>query len=667
MKFSPRAMSLSSSPFYASVTVILSLGLFMAVFWAFNEYQAYTESIENIRNSYSTRYRDRVREECEKTAAYLEQRRAQAGSDLAKKLQTEVLERMGSITFGRKGEVFAFRYDGTIISHKNKQFIGRLIQDIGGEDGFGEKMWNIAVSDEAQGFILYTDQPDSAEGKKEKKLAFVRSYPSWDWVLVASMAMDEMERAIENERKTYLEITLKNTTLFVTLFVFAVAILLMFAYSYSLRIKHEISLFTDFFRRAVDEKIAIEKTRFTFKEFEDLANLVNQMVEDMLQKELLIRRDELRLDTLLQLGMMDEQGIQEKYDFILHRIVEITGSDGGYLAIVNDAQSHLYMYSYYDTTEDDEAIQHMKGVPCSIEQFGIVSEAVSSGKPVVDNKLKGDEKYRLPYTRPCSKRLDIPIVSGGKVVVVAGVFSNNRYYDTSDIRQTTMLLEGVWLHVTKLCAEEEMARLERQIIAVSEEERSTIGRDLHDDLGSHLSGIELLCMVLQKKLSKENIKRAEELEAIRNLIREAIEITRRLAQGLYPVHVVEHGFASAVEELKVEVENLFQVECVVDCDVIEENIDGSVAIHLYYICREAVFNAARHGLPTRISITLRTRSEGLILEVEDDGRGFSMEKSKTGIGLHTMKYRAKAIGAALYVQSEVGGGTRIVIEGDNQL
>ena len=73
-----------------------------------------------------------------------------------------------------------------------------------------------------------------------------------------------------------------------------------------------------------------------------------------------------------------------------------------------------------------------------------------------------------------------------------------------------------------------MARLERQIIAVSEEERSTIGRDLHDDLGSHLSGVELLCMVLQRKLAKDTPEKAEELDAIRNLIREAIEITRNL-------------------------------------------------------------------------------------------------------------------------------------------
>ena len=89
------------------------------------------------------------------------------------------------------------------------------------------------------------------------------------------------------------------------------------------------------------------------------------------------------------------------------------------------------------------------------------------------------------------RHLDVPIFYDGRIVVVAGVSNNTENYDNSDIRQMTMLLEGMWLHVLHKCAEEELARLERQIIAVSEEERSRIGRDLHDDLGSHLTGVEL--------------------------------------------------------------------------------------------------------------------------------------------------------------------------------
>ena len=806
MKITPRRISLSSAPFYASLTVIVFLGVFMAIFWAFNEYEAYTESIENIRQSYQERYRERVSEELDKVFDFIEYRRSQSDQqieteirdrvqsaysiashmytrhkdeiskealkdmvvevlrpirwnngtgyyfaggvdnnivdlysddpfyesksilnpelaevrqkildisaivkekgagiyrynwtkpeyvgriypkisfvkyfkpfdwyigagiyldDHEKALQDDILERIRNIRFGRDGEIFGFRVDGTIICHRDERFIGRSVMNFDNDSGYGEKMLQKGTSKDGEGFIIYTEKQENQDDRQYPKLAYLKSYKSWGWIFAAAMRMDEMEQAIENERKTYLAITLKNTTLFIALFIIAVFIMLLVAYFYSLRIKQGISLFTNFFRKAADEKIRIDDTQLAFTEFEDLGYLANQMVDDRIQKELLLRRDELRLDTLLQLGMMEERCFQDKYDFILERIVRITRSEAGYLALVNDAQTHLNLYSYFDNSGlSDKGFDKSIGISRPLDQAGLAGAAVLEGRAVVNNSPQEEEGIPFPYQEKVDRHLDVPIFNSGKVVIVAGVYSNSSDYDTSDVRQITMLLEGLWLHVLKICAEEEMARLERQIIAVSEEERSTIGRDLHDDLGSHLSGVELLCMVLQKKLNQDDPARAEELEAIRNLIREAIEITRRLAQGLYPVHVVEHGLVSSIEELKVEIENLFDTECVLDFDVHNEEMDSSVAIHLYYITREAVFNAARHGRPKNIEVQLRSRKSKLSLEIIDDGCGFSEDTTQLGIGLHTMKYRAKAIGAALVVQSYLNQGTRIVLEGE---
>ncbi len=805
MKLVQRKISLSSSPFYASAAVILALGIFMAIFWAFNEYEAYNESIENIRQSYNARYRERVKEEIDKVIGFVEYRRAQAElrieneirdrvqsaysiashmysrhkdelpvtelkglvvevlrpirwsnnrgyyfaggvengivdlfaddpffegkqsdspglervselirdisgiiqdkgagtyryswtkpesvgnahpkmsfvkyfkpfdwyigagiylDDFEESLQNDVLERIRNIRFGRDGEIIGFRKDGTIICHQDQRFIGRSINDFGNEQDFnyGQEMWKKGVSPEAQGFVSYFIKASSGENKTSPKLGFVKAYKDWDWVFVAAMSMDEMEEAIEKERKTYLRINFENITLFITLFIIAVSLMLLFAYFYSLRIKQGISLFTNFFRKAADEKIRIDNKHLAFTEFEDLGYLANQMVDDRIQKEMLIRRDELRLDTLLQLGMMEDRCFQDKYDFVLERIVRITRSEGGYLALVNDAQTHINLYSYYEvypiSTKHQDAV---RGISRPLEHAGLPGTAALQGDAIAVNttQLSGDQSY--PYSARVFRHLDVPIFNGGKVVVVAGVYNNPNAYDNSDSRQITMLIEGLWLHVLKMCAEEEMAKLERQIIAVSEEERSTIGRDLHDDLGSHLSGVELLCMVLQKKLEKDTPDKAEELDAIRNLIREAIEITRRLAQGLYPVHVVEHGIESSCEELKIEVENLFDLQCILDVNINGLQIDGSTSIHLYYIIREAVFNAARHGRPQNIEIHLLSEDNQLKLVVEDDGCGFSEDTTQYGIGLHTMKYRAKAIGAALSVDSRLKEGTQITL------
>lgn len=809
MRILPRKISLSSSPFYASTAVIFFLGVFMAIFWAFNEYAAYSESIENINQSFRGRYRDRVEEEVDKVINFVEYRRSQANQriegeirdrvqsaysiashmysrhkdemsllnlknlvvevlrpirwsngrgyyiagnvsngvldlyaddpyyegkssfaprmqdvrekieriveiikdkgagiyrydwskpgsvghvypkmtfvkyfkpfdwyigagiyldDLERDLQEDILERIQNIRFGQDGEIIGFRFDGTIICHRNERFVGRSIKDFGkpGEQGYGDEMWRRGLSGAAEGVVNYSEATGKDKEKLGRKLAYVKAYKDWNWVFVAATSMEDMDQAIENERRTYLRIAFKNTVLFIVLFVFAVFLLLLTAYFFSLRIKQGISLFTDFFRKAADEKIRIDDAHLAFTEFEDLGYLANQMVDDRLQKEMLIRRDELRLDTLLQIGSMENECFQDKYDFVLERIVRITRSEGGYLALVNNVQTHVNLYSYCELSSSPRVAAGMEktvGISRPLVQAGLPGEAVQRGEAVVDNHPSEAKTHFFPYPEKVQRHLDVPIYNDGQIVLVAGVCNNSNEYDTSDIRQITMLLEGLWLHVLRMCSEEEMARLERQIIAVSEEERSTIGRDLHDDLGSHLSGVMLLCKVLQKKLATDAPDRVEELNAIRNLIREAIDITRRLAQGLYPVHVIEHGIDSALDELKIEVEKLFEVDCrlVVEKDL--RDFDKSIAIHLYYITREAVFNAARHGNPDNIKVELISNERKLSLTVEDDGCGFSEDSTQQGIGLHTMKYRAKAIGARLSVQTEPGKGTRIELQG----
>jgi signal transduction histidine kinase len=222
----------------------------------------------------------------------------------------------------------------------------------------------------------------------------------------------------------------------------------------------------------------------------------------------------------------------------------------------------------------------------------------------------------------------------------------------------------MWLHVLRQCSEEELARLERQIIAVSEEERSNIGRNLHDDLGSHLTGVELLSKALEQQLSVEAPERSEQLGTIRGLIKDAIEKTRRLSQGLYPVHVIEYGLESAIEELVVEVEKIFKVNFDLSWEGKGELLGKNTATHLHYIIREAVFNAARHGKPDNIGVYVQVQKGSFSVRIVDDGKGLGAIPAATGLGFHTMKYRAKAIGAVLVISSDKTGGTLVTVTGE---
>ena len=574
-------------------------------------------------------------------------------------LQEEILGSIQNMRFSKDGHILCLTTDGTILSHPRNELIGRAITSMINREGdhYGEKILRNGLQSTDGGYLLYRKK---VKKTTQQRLSFSKSYPDWNWILVVDISMDAMAQAIESETRSHTRSSIKNGAIFLGLLGIAVLFLLSMAYFHSRKIKNDIKLFTDFFRKAAHTQLKIANDDSTFAEFEDLASLANTMVDDIVQKEHLLHRDELRLDTLLQLSEMEDYSIKDKYHFVLYRITRITDSDRGYLALVNRAGTHCTLCAQIDFQTGDTS---MESSPFLLDDNSLVGNCVLTGKGIFHNTEEDLTGHGFPYQGTVQRRIDTPVTDHNSIVLVAGVCNSSREYDNGDLRQMTMLLEGMWLHVQKTCSEKEMARLERQVIAVGEEERSKIGRDLHDDLGSHLSGIELLSTVLQKKLKKDAPEQAEQLAIIRNLIREAIEKTRRLSHGLYPVHIIEHGLEAAIEELCAEIKELYSLPCTLQFAGDVEPLSSSITPHIYYIIREALFNAAKHAKANTIQIILRRRNNTLLVTIHDDGQGMAETEKKKGLGLHTMHYRAKAIGATLTISPGTGGGTTIRLQG----
>ncbi len=582
--------------------------------------------------------------------------------DLEGNLQDDVLERISRIRFGSDGDLIGFRDDGTIIFSSDERQVGRSIRDLLDHDGFryGEEMLKMGSLPAQQGYVQYVTPTKNANAAHlHQRLSYVRAYPEWGWILSAGMFMDEMENAIADETITYRSIAFRNVYMFIGMFIVAVFFMLLFAYVYSKKIERGITLFTDFFREAADEKVKIKIDELTFSEFETIGSLANQMVDDRIEKEMILRRNELRLDTLLQLGMMEQENLQDKYDFTLQRVVQITGSDEGYLALVNNNQSYLTICSRVKDSEGSGGRASHRPLTYRVEEAGMAGNAVLKNEPVMHNVSV--EENSFPYHHRVKNHLDVPVHDGDKLVLVGGVCNKTGPYDTADIRQVSMLLEGLWLHVVKTCSEKELANLERQVIAISQKERNRIGQDLHDGLCSHLTGIELLAKALQQKLEARSAVEAVQLGIIRDLIREGVEKAGQLARGLYPVHVIEQGLEAAIEELVAEIQSSYRVKCHLLFELPPAWVDTTVQTHIYYILREAAFNAVKHGKPRALEISLTMSGSRFAIRVHDDGIGFQESSTRKGMGLHTMKYRAKAIGAELVIDSSAQSGTTVTI------
>jgi PAS domain S-box-containing protein len=204
----------------------------------------------------------------------------------------------------------------------------------------------------------------------------------------------------------------------------------------------------------------------------------------------------------------------------------------------------------------------------------------------------------------------------------------------------------------------ERKHLEKTILEISAREQRRIGQDLHDGLGQHLTGIAFMSKVQEQKLMEKGMPEAGDATKIVKLVNEAINKTRELARGLLPVVSDAQGLMSALRQWAGEVEDLFAVSCRFQCFTPVLIHDDTVATHLYYVAREAVNNAIKHGHAGQIVIRLAADQRQGALTIQDDGYGISSTVlGNKGMGLHLMDYRARMIGGSLEVQRLPAGGT----------
>jgi signal transduction histidine kinase len=205
---------------------------------------------------------------------------------------------------------------------------------------------------------------------------------------------------------------------------------------------------------------------------------------------------------------------------------------------------------------------------------------------------------------------------------------------------------------------ERSQRLENEIISISEQERQRIGRDLHDGVCQYLAAIRLTASMLKKELEVREAGDAARVGEIVSHLRVAASQVRQLARGLSPVDSDEGGLESALKDLAGSTAKMTGVSCRLVCSGAVPKLPNSTAIHLFRIAQEALSNAVKHGVPKTVVIALEANETGCSLRVTDDGVGLlSPAKHWQGMGLGTMRYRARIIGGSFDILPNSPSGT----------
>jgi PAS domain S-box-containing protein len=191
--------------------------------------------------------------------------------------------------------------------------------------------------------------------------------------------------------------------------------------------------------------------------------------------------------------------------------------------------------------------------------------------------------------------------------------------------------------------------LEQEVIRVTDNERRRISRDLHDSLGQRLSYLGFVAEMHKKELAGKAYDNFQHIDSIIGLVRESVDHTRLIAKGLQPVALDPGGFVEAVREYIKEMKRLLDVKVRLEKkgEIILE--DQFIAEHLFYIVREAISNAARHGACRGvIDVEMNCNDSDLVITVSNRiGKEHPVAGANDGMGLNILQHRAHLIGAVI--------------------
>ena len=198
-------------------------------------------------------------------------------------------------------------------------------------------------------------------------------------------------------------------------------------------------------------------------------------------------------------------------------------------------------------------------------------------------------------------------------------------------------------------------------VALEEEARRRIAREIHDDLGQRLAALGLELRVARRKFPQDG-PQSYELDAVAGSLAELAEDLRRLSHDLHPAVLERSGLVEALRDHCAEVERRHNLPVRLSLQAAGP-FPPDLTLGLYRIAQEALANIVRHAGARSVEVTLRAAGGDAHLAVVDDGAGFdpAVARGAGGLGLASLDERARLLGGRCGVASNPGAGTRIEV------
>jgi signal transduction histidine kinase len=260
----------------------------------------------------------------------------------------------------------------------------------------------------------------------------------------------------------------------------------------------------------------------------------------------------------------------------------------------------------------------------------------------------------------------IPLIHQGETLgyLVLGPRTPNEAFSSSDLRLVDDLAPqvGVAIHAMRLTSD--LQRSREQLVLTREEERRRLRRDLHDGLGPNLASQGLKLAAVQQLLESNPSAAKPLLKQVMEQNNSTVADIRRLVYGLRPPALDELGLVAAIRDHVAGMDGKSTLEIeIIEPDGGLPPLSAAVEVATYRIVLEALTNVIRHAQAKRCTIRFSVSRNGasgtLAIEVEDDGKGISVDH-RAGVGLRSMRERAEELGGSCLIEHGVNRGAHVL-------
>lgn len=204
-------------------------------------------------------------------------------------------------------------------------------------------------------------------------------------------------------------------------------------------------------------------------------------------------------------------------------------------------------------------------------------------------------------------------------------------------------------------AEHALQDMSRRLVSVQEEERRSLARELHDEIGQSLTAIKIGLQRLESSGAPKQLQ--QELRIVDDLVQRV----RSLSLNLHPALLEKLGLEAALRWLFVEQSKQAGWDLTFDVDSTAARLPEELEISLYRIAQEALTNIIRHANATAVTLRLRHSNEHTELIIKDDGQGVAdkSEQENPSLGLISIRERTLLLGGEFEIDSAPNKGTNL--------